>query len=70
VSCTIHSQLNDVWNETTKAFSDAVSALTGSNVGTMSGQEYRALVARVEECRLASENARMAVQLHRKEHDC
>lgn len=40
LSCKIHSQLNDAWRVTAKAFSDAVSALTGSRIGTMPKDEY------------------------------
>jgi hypothetical protein len=68
--CAIHKELNVIWSEAAQEFSSAVAALSGPQIGTMSKPKYAALVAKAEAARLASENARIAIQLHSKEHGC
>jgi hypothetical protein len=70
MSCELRAKLNQVWSNATTEFSSAVAALTGPQIGTMSKADYSALVARAEAARLSSENARVALQMHRKEHGC
>jgi hypothetical protein len=70
MSCKIQRELTEFWSNATVEFSDAIKALTGDRIGTMSKTEYMALRAKAEEARLAPENARMTLELHRKEHGC
>jgi hypothetical protein len=62
--------LNQAWSDATAEFSTAVAALTRPHIGTMSQADYSALIARAEAARVTSENARVAMQMHRKEHGC
>jgi hypothetical protein len=44
--------------------------MTGDHIGKMSRADFMALRGRAEEKRLASENARLVLELHRTEHGC
>jgi hypothetical protein len=70
MSCSIQLALTEAWSIATKQFSAATKAMIGDYVGTMSKADYMALLAKVEEGRLASENARTLLELHRKKHGC
>jgi hypothetical protein len=70
VPCKIHSSLTEAWSVATEQFSAATKALTGDHIGTMSREDYMAFRRKAEEARLASENARMFLELHREEHGC
>jgi hypothetical protein len=70
MSCKIQASLTEAWSAATEQFSASVKAMTGNHVGTMPGADYKALRASAEDARLKSENARMLLELHRKEHGC
>jgi hypothetical protein len=70
MSCRTQLALTQAWSDATEEFSAAIRAMTGNLIGKMPRAEYMALRARAEESRLASENARMLLDLHRKEHGC
>jgi hypothetical protein len=66
MSCKIQRELTEFWSNATSEFSDAIKAMTGDRIATISQTEYMALRAKAEESRLASENARMTLEIHRK----
>jgi hypothetical protein len=70
MSCEIQSALTKAWFDAIREFSGAVQAMPGDHIRTMSRGEYLGLRAKAEESRLASENARVSLDLHRKEHGC
>jgi hypothetical protein len=70
VLCKTQAALSEAWSLATGRFSAATKALTGDRVDKMSEEDYRALLANAEEARLASENARLLLELHRAEHGC
>ena len=65
-----HVRLGQDWKAATEKFSEAVGALTGKHIGTLSREQYAALRAKPEATRLASENARLVLEMHRMEHGC
>jgi hypothetical protein len=69
MSCKIQASLTEAWSNATSEFSSAIKALTVAHAG-MSEAEYRGLRAKAETARLASENARLLLELHRNEHGC
>jgi hypothetical protein len=70
VHCKIHSSLTEAWSTATEHFAAATKALIGDRIGTISKEEYMGLRRKAEEARLASENARMFLELHRQEDGC
>jgi len=70
MSCEIHNALTQAWSEANKRFSDAVNAMTGDQIGTLSRAEYMVLRGDAEKARVASENAGLVVETHRHEHGC
>jgi hypothetical protein len=70
MSCKIQASLTEVWFAATEQFSASVKAMTGHHIETMSNADYMVLRGKAEKARLASENARMMLELHRKEHGC
>jgi hypothetical protein len=68
--CKTRATLSAAWSAATRDFSDATNVLTGDQIGTMSTPAYQALRAKAEQARLISENARIALNLHRQEHGC
>jgi len=70
MSCKIHAALNQAWADATLEFSNATAALAGAATSKMSNDEYLALRAAADSALLASENARVILDLHRKEHNC
>jgi hypothetical protein len=70
VSCITQATLTEAWSLATEQFSAATKALTGDHIGKMSQEAYKGLRRKAEEARLASENARMLLELHRNEHGC
>jgi hypothetical protein len=70
MSCKIQSALTDSWVQATDKFSAAVKAMTGSHIATMGEADFMLLRGAAERARLASENARLLLELHRKEHGC
>jgi hypothetical protein len=65
-----HTPTASVWADATLEFSTAVAASSGPDIGKMSRKDYGVLLARVEAARLTAENARIALQLHRRQHRC
>ncbi len=59
--CKIRTKLKRELHDATSEFSDVVAALTGP---------YVALMDKAEAARLASENARAAMDIHRAAHGC
>jgi hypothetical protein len=59
-----------LWHDSIEELSKTVKALTGHGVGTMSRAEYQNLRGHAEHARLASENARLLLEIHRNEHGC
>jgi hypothetical protein len=70
MTCKVQSALTQEWFNATEQFSAAIKAMTGSRIATMSNTEYVVLRAAAEKARLASENARLSLELHRHEHGC
>jgi hypothetical protein len=70
VFCKIQASLTEAWSIATEQFSAATKALTGDHIGKMSRGDYMVLRGRAEQARLASENARVLLELHRQEHGC
>jgi hypothetical protein len=70
MSCKIQASLNEAWSLAAEKFSAATKALTGDHIGKISKVDFMALRARAEDARLASENARLLLELHRQEHGC
>jgi hypothetical protein len=68
--CEIQAALVDEWCDATLRFSAAIKAMTGSQIAAMSPANFAVLRGKAEPARLASENARMALELHREEHGC
>jgi hypothetical protein len=68
--CKIRAILSAAWSAATRDFSDATNVLTGEQIGTIPNPAYQALRAKAEQARLASENTRIALNLHRQEHGC
>jgi hypothetical protein len=60
----------EAWFSATEQFSAAVKAMIGSQIGAMSQSDFALLRATAERTRLAAENARLLLKLHRKEHGC
>ena len=69
-SCKIRAALSETWSAATRDFSDAAKVLTGDQIGMMPTPAYQVLRAKAEQARLASENARIALNLHRQEYGC
>ena len=57
-------------HDATSEFSDVVAALTGPHVGTLSKADHAGLMAKAEAAGLTSNNARVAMQMHRNVHGC
>jgi hypothetical protein len=70
MSCKTQSTLTQAWLDANDRFSDAIRAMTGDHIGRISKAEYMALRGQAEEARLASENARLLIEIHRQEHGC
>jgi hypothetical protein len=70
MSCKIQAEYAKAWASATEALSEAVRALTSPQIATMPKGQYQKLTAKAETARLASENARLSLALHRKEHKC
>jgi hypothetical protein len=70
VTCKIQTALTQEWFAATEQFSAAIKAMTGGQIATMPNTEYVVLRAAAEKARLASENARLSLELHRHEHGC
>jgi hypothetical protein len=70
MSCKIQSSRKEAWSVAAEQLSEATRALTGDHIGEMSRQDIMALRARAEDAHLASENARLLLELHREEHGC
>jgi hypothetical protein len=70
MSCKTQAALTQAWFSATEQFSAAVKAMIGSDVGSMSQADFALLRAAAEKMRLAAENARLLLELHRKEHGC
>jgi hypothetical protein len=70
MSCNTQRSLIEAWFGATAQFSDAVKAMTGSQIAAMSPDDFAVLRGKAETARLASENARLMLELHRKEHGC
>lgn len=56
MSCKIHTQLNETGKTAALEFSDAITALTGSEEEMMSRESSRVLRRKVEETRLTCDN--------------
>ena len=70
MSCQTQFALTEAWSSATDEFSAAIKAMTGDGIGSMSKADYMVLRATAETARLRSENARLMLELHRKEHGC
>jgi hypothetical protein len=68
--CKIQAALVEDWCNTSLRFAAAIKAITGNHTATMCQADYMALCAKAEETRLEMENARMLLELHRKDHGC
>lgn len=68
MSFKIQAVLTEAWSLATEQFSAATKALTGSVIAKMSSMGFMVLRATAEEARLKSDNARLMLELHRKEH--
>jgi hypothetical protein len=68
--CKIQVALTEEWYQATQEFSNAIRAMTASKIDTISWADYMLLRDEAEKARLASENARMLLELHRNEHGC
>jgi hypothetical protein len=68
--CDIQSALTESWFKATDEFSSAIKAMTGKHISKVSESDFMLLRAAAEKARLASENARLMLELHRKEHGC
>jgi hypothetical protein len=67
--CEEQSRLTRRWGEASTTFSSALRKLATA-IGTVSKPEYDRWLAEVEENRLALNNARHALECHRREHGC
>ena len=67
--CQTHSELIQQWEESSHRFSSAVRLLS-RKMAILSKEEFHILHAETEDARLASENARLAIDLHCLEHRC
>jgi|HubBroStandDraft_1064217.scaffolds.fasta_scaffold741691_1 hypothetical protein len=68
--CETKAALAEAWSTATRQLSDATNAMTFDRIGRMSKEDYVVLRSQAEQARLASENARVLLQLHREEHGC
>jgi hypothetical protein len=67
--CEHHRELLDLYRQAVSRFSATLEALRASQ-GTVSKQEYDRLYGYVEQARMASEQARLALERHVAEHGC
>jgi hypothetical protein len=65
LACATRAKLYQEWDAATKQLSDAVAALN-RQIGTVSKADYTAMLTEIEAARLRSENARLSVELHRR----
>ena len=70
MSCKIQADLTEAWFAATEQFSAAIKAMTGTHIGKISNADFMVLRGAAETARLASENARVLLDLHRKDHGC
>jgi hypothetical protein len=70
MTCKTKTGLSEAWSLAAERFSTATKAMTSDHVGKISKTDLMALRARAEDARLASENARLLLELHREEHGC
>jgi hypothetical protein len=68
-TCAEKRQLLQLHEARTTAYAAAVAALN-ARIGTASKEEYADLRRAVEEARLISEHARLALDEHVADHDC
>jgi hypothetical protein len=66
----LRPNLTAAWSDATTQFSSAVKEMTRAHISTMSEADYIVLRGKAETARLASENARLLLELHRNEHGC
>ena len=67
--CSERSKLVLQYSDSTKRYSDAVTELN-SAVGKVTRTEYERLYRIAEETRVASEYARLTMELHVSQHGC
>jgi hypothetical protein len=70
VPCETQANLVQVWAKATRELSDSTAALIGDHIGKMTRAEYQQLLAQAEQARLAAENVRLTLELHRRDHGC
>ena len=70
MGCEVQSVLTESWFKATEEFSAAIKAMTGSHIAQMSQADFMLLRGAAEKARLASENARLMLDLHRIDHGC
>jgi hypothetical protein len=68
--CEVQAALREARARAASELAEATRALTKTSLGTMSNPDLMALRARAEEARQAAENARVHLDLHRREHGC
>jgi hypothetical protein len=67
---TVADMKSEAWSLASEQFSAATKALTRDHIANMSKADFMALRARAEDARLASDNARILLELHPEEHGC
>ena len=70
MSCETRASLTEAWDLGRKLFSVAVEAMTEGQIPRMPDEDFLVLLTRTDEAWLASENARILLELHRKKHGC
>lgn len=68
-TCAEKRRLLQLFEAQTTAFATAVATLN-RRIGTASKEQYAELRRAVEEARLSSEHARLALEAHLAEHNC
>jgi hypothetical protein len=70
VSCKVEADLSEAWALAKREFVEASQALSGPHIGYLSKMEFIALRLTAKRARMTSDNAKLALEAHRKEHGC